>query len=35
MGDTGIPNIIVYVVSAAVLGIFIIVAVILGSILSP
>jgi len=30
---SGIPNIIVYVVSAAVLGMFIIVAVILGSIL--
>jgi hypothetical protein len=34
MNDGGIPNIIVYVVSAAVLGMFIIVAVILGSILS-
>jgi hypothetical protein len=35
MGDTGIPNIVVGIVSAAVVGVFVVVAVILGSILSP
>jgi len=34
MGDNGIPNIIVFVVSAAVLGLFIIAATIIGAVLA-
>ena len=34
MGDNDMPNIVVYIASAAVLGMFIIVAVIIGAILS-
>ncbi|MBA7630792.1 hypothetical protein ES703_38317 [subsurface metagenome] len=33
MGDNGIPNFIVFIASAAVLGMFIIVAVIIGALL--
>ncbi len=35
MGDNGIPNIIVFIVSAAVLGSLIIVAAIIGAVLTP